>query len=284
MCREQNQSKIVLSTAVFKIVKSLARLTIRHGMSIGAVTELVRRAYLEAAQDLLTQEQSRITTSQICAMTGMYRKEVRRLEQLPEISDAEADDKYNRSARVITGWLQDPDYTTRSGRPAALKPEGDISFESLVKKYSGDMSPRAMRRELERLGTVSISTRGLLKLETAAYLNAGETDGIQVLGTDTVELIDTISHNLKADPDKRRFQRKVSFTGVPAGKTEDFYRYAEAESQKLLEKLNRWLANVSDTTPDSANNKVSVGIYHFDEPDYHTAASAEQQTPVRAPG
>ncbi len=264
--QDQNRAKIALSLAVFRILKPLAKFTIRRGMSIGAMIELARRAYLEAATELLSEEQTKVTASRICAMTGMYRKEIRRLEELPKISDTETDDKYNRSTRVITGWLRDEEFKTKSGKPAALKLEGPNSFESLVRKYSGDMTPNAMHQELERLGAVSVSSRGMIRLETAAYLNSSATDGIHILGTDTAELIDTITNNIvQATSDAKRFQRKVSYTNIPLEKSADFYQYAETESQNLLEKLDRWLNKASAARKDKDNCKVSVGVYHFSE-------------------
>lgn len=250
--------------AVFKIFKSLAKFTLRRGMSVSAMNELVRRASLSAAIEIITEENSKVTTSRICAMTGMYRREVRRLEALPALSDQEANDKLNRSSRVVSGWLRDEDYLTKSGRPAALKLEGENGFDRLVRKYSGDITPTAIRQELERLGMVSFTKGGLIKLEKQIYLNSTEEDGITVLGTDTTQLIDTIAHNLDPENTEKYFQRKVSYINVPEHNIAEFHQYAEAESQNLLEKLDRWLSRLTRSSDsEEAKYQLGIGVFHF---------------------
>lgn len=252
-----------LSVAVFKILKSLARFTLRRGMSVAAMHELVRRAYLAAAVELITEEKARVTTSRICAMTGMYRREVRRLETLPPLSDHKTSDKLNRSARVVSGWLRDNRFLTKTGRPAALEPEGTHGFDELVRQYSGDITPTAIRQELERLNMVTFTKGGRIKLNTRVYLNASSNDGVTFLGSDTADLIDTISHNLDVANDQKLFQRKVAYINVPYENLDEFHRLAEKECQHLLVKLDHWLSQLRDSDTSTAKFRVGVGIYHF---------------------
>lgn len=260
---EPEGQKTGLSVAVFKVLKSLARFTLKRGMSVSAMNELARRAYLEAAIELIQAENAKTTTSRICAMTGMYRREVRRLEDLPPLSDQETSDKLNRTARVVSGWLRDSDFHTSTGNPAALKAEGVFSFEALVRKYSGDITPTAIKHELERLGIVSITTRGLIRLEKKVYLNSTEKQGMSVLGSDTADLINTISHNVDQENDSKLFQRKVAYINVPEEKVIEFHQYAETESQKLLVKLDRWLSKLTASSSNNDKYRIGVGIYQF---------------------
>lgn len=255
--------KTGLSFAVFKVLKSLARFTLKRGMSVSAMNELARRAYLEAAIELIQAENAKTTTSRICAMTGMYRREVRRLEDLPPLSDQETSDKLNRTARVVSGWLRDSDFHTDNGNPAALKAEGEISFEVLVRKYSGDITPTAIKQELERLGIVSITRRGLIKLEKKVYLNSTEEQGVSVLGSDTSDLINTISHNIDQENESKLFQRKVAYINVPEENVPEFHQYAEKESQKLLVKLDHWLSKINASSSTNDKYRIGVGIYQF---------------------
>ena len=73
----------------------------------------------------------------------------------------------------------------------------------------------ALRDELERLGIIETTESGQLKLLSQGYVSTDIVEGIHILGTDTADLIDTISHNLNADDSPTRFQRKVSYVGIP---------------------------------------------------------------------
>ncbi len=263
--REESSTQHNLSLAIFRILRSVAKIGLRYGMSTGAMAELLRRASIEAAQDLLREEQSKVTTASVCAMTGLYRKEIRRIEQLPSLADSSSDDKYNRSVRVITGWRRDPEFHTRAGKPAALTLDGDNGFDALVRKYSGDMTPVAMKHELERLGLISVTSNNLVKLESRAYLSSRESDIFQILGTDTTDLINTITHNVSSDKSNKLFQRKVSYESIPEQYVDEFLGYAANESQSVLEKLDKWL-DERDKKPASTNSnevRIGVGIYHF---------------------
>jgi hypothetical protein len=254
-----------LSLAIFRIFRSVARFALRYGMSTGAMTELLRRASIEAAQDLLRQDKSKVTTARVCAMTGLYPKEIRRIERLPSISATPTDDKYNRSARVVSGWRRDPDFLTKAGKPATLKYEGENGFDALVRKYSGDMTPAAMKEELERLGLLTVTSRNLIKLESKAYISSWDSDVIQMLGTDTADLINTFDHNIQSDQDSKLFQRKVAYQNIPRQHVDEFLIFAGQESQLVLERLDKWLARHDDDdyAPDSSGVRIGVGIYHF---------------------
>ena len=262
-----NQVNSTLAEAVYRIIKSLAKFSIRLGMSAGAMCELVRRAYVDAAEELIREEGNKVLTTRVCAMTGLYRKEVTRLRDLKILTDNSRDAKYNRSARVITGWLRDTDYHTAKGKPAVLEIQGSNSFSELVKRYSGDMAPAAMQQELVRLGVIEVTGRNRVKLLTAGYIASTDLDGVQILGSDTADLIDTIQHNIICEEKSRRFQRKVKYVDIPAQHVAPFRTYAAKESQKLLERLDRWLAKRDDDVRNSEEpgSRIGLGVYHIEK-------------------
>jgi len=277
MSEENTQS--VLQLALYRVLRSLARVAMRYGMSVAAVTELLRRAYVTEAEAALAKDGKKIKSSSICAITGLYRKEVVRLQELPAVEAVAIDDRYNRSARVITGWTRDEKFSTKTGRPAALSFDGENSFSELVRMYSGDMTPHAMLAELTRIGSVEVTSNDSIKLKNAAYLPAeNDLDTLQILGTDTSDLIATILYNMDTAPETRRFQRKVAYLHIPEKHVSDFREYSANESQKLLEKLDRWLTkrdteHISKGTPGS---RVGLGIYHFEDENIVDESTAKE--------
>ena len=254
----------IVEKSFYRILFAMARVALNYGVSAGAVGELVRRAFVDAAEAELRKQGTKPINSRVCTLTGLYRKEVVRVKALPPVGATAAEDRYNRSARVVTGWTQDGEFCTKRGKPAALPIEGDVSFSTLVRRYSGDMTPRSVLEELQRLAVVEVTRQQRVKLLTRAFVPAtSELDSLQILGTDVTELIDTIGHNIQADIDAKRFQRKVAYLHIPQRHVQAFKDFAAKESQALLEKLDRWLAR-KDTESESLGtpgSRLGLGIY-----------------------
>jgi hypothetical protein len=263
---KNSELKSTLNIAVFRILRALAKVTIPLGMSAAMMSELVRCAYVEAAEELLEEKNEKVQLTKIAVMTGLYRKEIVRLRNLPPLSDVHSLEKYNRTTRVVTGWLRDKDFHTSRGHAAALSQTGENSFAELVNRYSGGMAPVAMLRELERLGVVSVNSRGQVKLLTSGYIANMPLESIEILGIDTADLIHTIHHNTLADTANPRYQRKVTYNDLPPRYVAPFRRYAARESQKLLVKLDRWLARYDGESTDATDQgkRVGLGVYYIE--------------------
>ncbi len=262
----------IIARALARLLTPLVRIMLRYGVSCGAFTDLLRRVYVTVAERDFAVAGRKQTTSRIAVLTGLNRKEVARLRRLePDEPDA-LDERYNRAARVMTGWLRDPDFRDPAGGPADLPLEGDSGFTALVRRYSGDMPVRAVLDELERVGAVARTGDGRITAVEHGYVPAGDdADKLRILGTDTRDLIATIDHNLAEPADWARFQRKVAYDNVPAEHVEAFRAYAAERSQALLEELDAWLAaRDRDAGPSSASDdgrrvRVGLGIHQIEE-------------------
>ncbi len=274
-----NPAKTALVVSCYRIQKALAKFSIRIGLSSGTMCELVKRAYVDAAEELIIADGEKVQSTKIGVMTGLYRKEIVRLREKPVPGAAAQEDKYNRSARVVTGWLRDTDFQTDSGEPAALNVRGPASFAELVKRYSGDMAATAMRTELERLNIIDTNSEGQLLLVSSGYVSTDMVEGIHILGTDTADLINTVHHNLTAEKSESRFQRKVSYQSIPQQHVESFRKHAAAASQQLLEDLDRWLAerDVDPSGQEDQSTRLGLGIYYIESLDADEDAISEEQ-------
>ena len=253
----------------------MIRLLLRYGVSAGAFEEIVRRVYVEVAEKDFTVDGKKQTTSRISVITGLNRKEVARLQKLPPAESTEVDERYNRAVRVITGWLRDEEFRTKAGFPAVLKFEGENSFSELVSRYSGDMPPRAVADELLRLKIIEITKTNGYKLVSKGYIPQDSVvDKLQILGTDTADLISTIDHNLTHDKEEARFQRKVSYDNIPLEHVDEFKKHSSKLSMELLVKLDNWLAkrdrDVNPKSKGKGSARVGLGIYMMEETKQNT--------------
>ena len=153
--------------------------------------------------------------------------------------------------------------------PHPLPFEGPgTSFSDLVKRFGGDIPPRAVLDELLRVGTVEQDAAGRLCLLARAYLPVGEgaeAERLAILGTDVAALVETIDHNLQREAPRRWFQRKVAYRGVPLDAVPGVRDIATAEGQRVLELLDRLLAervhHGTGTQAAADTRRVMLGIY-----------------------
>jgi hypothetical protein len=260
-----------LSAAVIRILRALARILLRYGMSFDGFTELAKRVYIDVAMKDFRIPGRKQSISRISTLTGIYRREVSRIMELPVIDDEEITARHNRAARVIGGWLHDADYSDAGGQAIALKLADDKpSFTHLVRKYSGDIPTRAILDELKRVGAVEQDKDGTIYLLSRGYVpKHGEADMIGILGTDVTDFISTIDHNLQHESSNSRLQLKVVYDNLPQEAIEEFKALASKRGRDLLEEFNVWLAERDrDTNPDSTGTsrvRAGLGIYYFEE-------------------
>ena len=72
-----------LEAAVAKVLQALFRVLLRHSMSYTSFEALARRAYVEVAMKDFAIDGKKSTISRASILSGLTRKEVRRLLSLP---------------------------------------------------------------------------------------------------------------------------------------------------------------------------------------------------------
>lgn len=261
----------VLSAAVLRVLKPLVRILLRHGISYNTFADLAKWAYIDVATREFGIEGRKQTTSRVSILTGLTRKEVKRVRQLEHPEDQASAERYNRAARIITAWQREAEYLEPNGQPKALPMAGEKgSFAELVRRFSGDVPTRAIKDELLRVRAVEELPDGRLRLLARAYIpKKSEKDKIHILGTDVAFLVSTIDHNLQTQVSEPFFQRKVAYDNLPQEVLPQFRRLASRKAQELLMRLDRWLARHDrDTNPEikgTGRNRAGLGIYYFEE-------------------
>jgi hypothetical protein len=256
-----------LNAAVRKLLFPLVRILLRNGVAYGTLASLVRQVYVDVAYAEFAPRGRKQTVSRVSALTGLTRKEVKRLLEEGTQAEDSGQARYSRAVRVISGWLNDGRFLGDSGKPAALPIDGEHnSFALLVKEYSGDIPTRAMLSMLEEGGTVSVY-RDQVRLVRHAYVPAGDSiEKIRILGSDVHELISTIDHNLTTDADDLWYQRKVSYDNIDPAKVGKLRKMSFSKAQALLEQLDKRYSShdAGDDVADGAKY-ISLGIYYYEQ-------------------
>jgi hypothetical protein len=264
----QGTTQQTLSRALLTLLRPLVRILLRNGVAYGSFAELAKQVYVDVAFDEFMPPGRKPSISRVSALTGLTRKEARRLHERDRELAAGNEQRYNRAVRVISGWVNDPQFHDPQGKPAELPIEGsDASFAALVKKYSGDVPTQSMLAVLSTAGSVARADDQVQLIQHAYVPGNDDADKLNIMGSDTAELIATIDHNLVSAADARRFQRKVSNHRVRAEALDAFQTLATDKSQALLEELDAWLSrnevNAGNDTEEQGRY-VSLGIYYFE--------------------
>jgi len=264
--------KRVLASAVVYLLRPLVRLLLRNGVPYKSFADMAKWVYVDLASAEFGIEGRKQSDSRVSVITGLSRKEVRRVGLLPNPVNDESVARFNRAARVISGWVRDKEFHDSSNRPASLPVEGESrSFSALVQRYSGDVPARAILDELERVGSIQKLRNGNYRLRVRAYVPpTGEDEKLAILGTDVADLIATIAHNVYADGSELRYQRKVVYDNVPVQAMPRLRAMSARRGQKLLEQIDSWLSQQDrDMNPEvegSGRMRAGVGVFYFEEP------------------
>lgn len=259
-----------LQKAVMFMLAPLVRLLLRHGVSHADFAAWARQVYVNEASGHFGIDEKPPTTSRIAIVTGINRKEVKRLRELPASIDAGVA-KHNRAVRVVTGWLQDREFLTSRGQPRILKyGDANDSFNRLVKQHGGDVPPRAMLDELVRVGTVAQDGNRVELLQRGYVPHQSEEALLDIFATSSADLLHTLDHNLSGE-EPRRLQLSVAYDNVTTEGRNAFKKLSAERAFALLQELDRELSphdrDISTPTGDndSSRHRVGLGVYFIED-------------------
>lgn len=257
-----------LQKAVTQVLSPLVRLLLRHGVSHAEFANWAKQAYVNEASTHFGIGNKTPTVSRIAIVTGINRKEVKRIRDLPaEVNTGAA--KYNRAVRVVTGWLQDQEFQDESGQPQTLiYGDADDSFNLLVKRYGGDVPARALLDELVRVGTATHES-GRVQLQHKGYVpHESETALLEIFATSASDLLETLDHNL-SDSSERRLQMSVAYDNVTNEGRSHFRKISADKAMKLLRQLDTELSpfdrNANPETEGEGRHRIGLGLYLIEQ-------------------
>lgn len=251
-------------TALSHLLRPLARIMLRHGMTAHEFTSVADAAFVAAARDVLTEQGKEPNFSRISSLTGLHRHAVSAIAGTdhPEHCTSLATKHYqrNRLARVLSGWFENPDYTNADGRPRLLPFDGPApSFTSLVRQYSGDIYPRIILDDLSRVKAVRMTRDGMVRAVSRRFSSGGaDPEALQHLGEATRDLISTLENNLTAGPDDRLFEDVVVTLNLPPDLVPLLRQLVARRGASFLEDIEGWLAQHERSPRDLAKGLETV--------------------------
>lgn len=261
--------------AIQLVLRPIIKILLRYGISFADFAEAAKTVFVAVSSSEYGIRGRPTNISRIAVMTGLTRKEVRRLRSKIEDGTEQVSVKSTPSTEILTRWHSEDDFLNSQGRPQLLSfSDGPNSFAELVKRYGGDVPPGAMRTELKRVGAVEELEDGRLKVLSRAIITPDSTDNLMTsLVHNAYPLLSTIAKN--TDPEKIPGEGFAQFAThslcINQADRKQLRRICYdrlSESAVSFDDLFTAYESLTDSgVKESSDNVVMVGLYYFEESD-----------------
>ncbi len=260
----------LLNTAA-RILAPLVRLMITRGVTFQMASELLKRVYVRAAQKHFVGD-DQATGTQLSLLTGLNRKEIRRLtaneanekQPVPMVSYASAVYEEWRTTQL---WLDERNVP----KPLPLRAASEqLSFDGLVRSVTTDHRPAAILEELIRLGFVGIDSEDRVILQPHPFFLAAEDfeDRLLSLGESTGDHLNAAVMNAIAEKpntflDRYTFSDELSEKSAALlhARTRDHWQRIQEDTVK-----HAIAAEAADIECGAkTKTRIKVGMYFYSE-------------------
>ena len=255
--------------AVSRLLRPLVGLLISKGITYPQLSNILKSLYVDSADENFHVDRKRQTDSRISLITGVHRKDVKRLRsETPETTATPSTPSIG--AQLMGLWLGSSDYLDDEGSPLALprsKPQdGAVSFEGLVESVSKDLRPRTVLDEWLRLGLVTVDKDNIVRLNSAAFVPDTDLDQLaHYFGRNSHDHIAAAAHNLLGK-DTPYLERSVFYDGLTPQSVDELHDLARDVGMEALVTVNKAALDKAeqDEGKDDAKQRMNFGVYFYD--------------------
>jgi hypothetical protein len=271
---QQNQQQKILR-AFRLVLRPIVKMLLRYGIGYNAFAETVKTVFVDIGSSEFGIRGRPTNISRVAVMTGLTRKEVRRLRSKLENGDDELSVRTTPITEILTRWHSEPDFLDREDRPSTLHfSDGPNSFAELVKRFAGDVPPGAMRTELKRMQLVEEHDDGSLSVKSRALQPQDSTDNLLTsLAHCAYPLLATIARNTESSrtPGEGNPQfatYSLSINEADRTRVRRISRDRLSEAAVSFDDLFTAYESSSEMVDTQSENPVvMVGLYYFEETD-----------------
>ena len=269
--RMQDETQRQILSAFLVILRPIARILLRFGIGFREFSEIAKTAFVDVASSDYGLRGRPTNISRVAVMTGLTRKEVKRLRDKIDRGEETVVIKATPLSEVLHRWYSETDYTDQHGKPKQLPFSGEgISFSSLVRAFGGDIPPGALRTELKRVGAISEREDGMLEIAKRTVMPSGLDERlVMALVHSAYPLLSTLAHNMNPDRVSESWPQLTAFT--QSVRKSDMPRVRRITSARLGEVIEAFddlfmayeTLNEAEQKSDD-KNLVAVGVFYFE--------------------
>ncbi|MBX3026838.1 hypothetical protein KF840_18170 [bacterium] len=270
-----------LVAGIRRILRPLVRLLIARSLTFPWAANLLRAVYVEIALREFPVAGKRQTDSRITLLTGVHRKDVKRL-RAQRRDTARPPRGASLGTQLIARWTGLPEYRDEQGAPrplARLATAGEEhSFESLVRSLNTDIRPRVVLDEWLRLGLVTLDEADRVCLEARAFIpRQGSEAMAYFFGRNLHDHIAAAAHNLLGEPPPF-LDRSVNYNHLTPESVAELSELARRRAMEVLQELNARALELQqrDGHGPTASWRFNLGVYLFREDQTPTDESSDE--------
>jgi hypothetical protein len=260
-----------LQSAIRMLLRPLVHLLLSKQVTFPILTGMLKELYVEVAGEEFEIAGKRQTDSRINLLTGIHRKDVRRLREetlAPEPQESPRPRSVTLGAQIVARWTGRPEFQDEDGAPRALPRKAvpqELSFDDLVSQVSRDIRPRSILDEWLRLGVVTVDDRDRVVLHGDAFIPSRSFEEMaHSLGRTLHDHIAAGAHNL-LDEDPPMLERSVYYAGLSEESVAELLALGEERGMEALHAVNRRAMELQeqDGKRGGALHRMRLGIYSF---------------------
>lgn len=257
----------MLRAAIVRILRPLVGLLLEHGLTYSWLSNLLKSVYVDVAEREFKLPGKVQTDSRITLLTGVHRKDVRRLRQTP-LTDAPPPPSVFLGAQLVALWTSERRFLDRSGAPKALPRlphKNRVDFEDLVTSVSKDIRPRSVLDEWLRLGVVQVDEQDRVCLKTEAFIPArGLEEKTFYLGRNIHDHLAAARYNVQGNT-PAMLERSVYYDQLTPRSVEALAELSEREAMRILKTINAKARRLQarDRGKKNAGQRMNFGVYFF---------------------
>jgi len=260
-----------LAKAIKTMLKPLVKLLISQGITYIGLLEMLKRTYVEVAEESFSLKNKRQTDSRISLLTGVHRKEVKRIRNELDTPPTEQEIKASKSAQMMALWTGHQAFLTPQGQPAPLNrntSEGEPSFETLVHTVSKDKHPRSVIDEWLRQNIIFIDHDGKIQLNETGYIPAKDfEEKLFFAGKNIGDHLAIVAHNLAGETPPL-FDRAVYYKNLTPESVNALETLAKQKIMQVLTEINQQASQYQqqDKNKENAHAQMHLGAYFYKTP------------------
>lgn len=258
--------------ALLVTLRPLARALLRAGIGYREFAEISKTAFVDIATKDFGLRGRPTNISRVAVMTGLTRKEVRRIRDKSAAGNATIVVRSTPMSVILHRWYSEHEYLAEDGTPRVLDFDGgDGSFSDLVRKFGGDIPPGAMRTELKRINAIQETEEGRLQV---LKRNVSGLDVHDKLITGLAKVVYpaclTLAHNTSSESgDHTWVQRTAATRYVRDNDVTRLRRICSDRLAEFVESIDDLFVAYETLHEHDDSNKseraVGVGVFYFEE-------------------
>lgn len=259
-----------LLRALRHVMRPIVRLMLRKGVTYTYFTDMLKGVFVEIAEREFRLDENPPTDSRISMLTGVHRKDVRRLRGASDEASAALPEAISLGAQLVSTWLTVSPFCEPAGvarpLPRLASIGGERSFDALVAHVSKDIRARVVLDEWLRLGIARIDD-DVVRLQTNAFVpQAGFDEKAAYFGHNIHDHTCAAVHNLTSGG-RGFFERSVHYDTLSRASVEELREAVARDGMQVLLSFNALAAELEDKDPpvDEGRQRMTIGLYFFSE-------------------